>query len=176
MNDPKHALRFCPRCGKGLRGRLFERKHPLCGACGYIQFQNPHTAVSLFLERRGKLLFSRRARAPRKGFLGVVGGFMEFDEEPQDAARREAMEEAGIRVSGFRLVGAYHEWYGFQGVRGSTITLYYTARFSGTPVAASDAASFEWHDPATMKKSDLAFPHMRKALRDFLHVRKERLV
>lgn len=57
-------------------------------------------AVHLFLLNKGKILLSRRYNTGyRDGFYGVVAGHLEGNENAISAMRREAEEEAGIKIS-----------------------------------------------------------------------------
>jgi ADP-ribose pyrophosphatase YjhB (NUDIX family) len=66
----------------------------VCTACGVIHYENPRIIAGCVIEAQGKLLLCKRAIEPRRGFWTAPAGFMENEESVQDAAAREAMEEA----------------------------------------------------------------------------------
>jgi 8-oxo-dGTP diphosphatase len=107
---------------------------------------------------------------PRRGYLDLPGGFLEEGEDFERGARRELLEETGLRVGKARLLGTYWDRYALPGF-GSfpTLNVYFVAPWrSGTPKAADDAAHAEWEPLATFRRraSRFAWKHMRRALRD----------
>ncbi len=60
----------------------------------------------------GRLLLHRREDRPDMpwpGYWTPIGGWREADENPQDSARREVREEAGIEITGLRALPAPHD-------------------------------------------------------------------
>ena len=70
--------------------------------------------------------------------MGIAGGFVDYGEDLEDAAIREAREETSLDISNLRLVGCYSE--PGRDPRHHTISTVYAAQGSGTPRAADDAA------------------------------------
>ena len=64
------------------------------------------------------ILMLQRAKAPNKGLLNGVGGKIEPDETPYQAAMREVKEEVGNDVDGLAFVGTV-TWEGAAGSDGS---------------------------------------------------------
>lgn len=64
--------------------------------------------------RNGCVLLARHTYGAGKGMLIVPGGFVESGETPQEAVRRELLEETGILVEPKEVVGIRfnaHDWY-----------------------------------------------------------------
>ncbi|TGW06623.1 NUDIX domain-containing protein, partial [Mesorhizobium sp. M2D.F.Ca.ET.145.01.1.1] len=59
-------------------------------------------AVSVAVVRGDSILLVKRARPPSQGLYAFPGGKVEGDETLEDAARRELMEETGLRATGLR--------------------------------------------------------------------------
>jgi 8-oxo-dGTP pyrophosphatase MutT (NUDIX family) len=56
-----------------------------------VQPQRPQIAVSAAIFRDGKVLLTRRARSPAKGFYSLPGGRVEFGESLHQALNREVL-------------------------------------------------------------------------------------
>ncbi|SFP41322.1 ADP-ribose pyrophosphatase YjhB, NUDIX family [Bradyrhizobium sp. Ghvi] len=65
----------------------------------------PQIAVSAAIFREGKVLLTRRARSPAKGFYSLPGGRVEFGESLHQALRREVDEETGLEIEIGGLAG-----------------------------------------------------------------------
>lgn len=67
----------------------------------------------------GKILLIKKFGGPYDGKLDLPGGTIEFCERPEDALKRELMEEVGIEVVDFQLFDAdsvSFEWQYKEGV------------------------------------------------------------
>jgi ADP-ribose pyrophosphatase YjhB (NUDIX family) len=94
-------MNFCPACGQPVELKIPEGDHlprHVCTACGTIHYQNPRIIAGCVIEVEGRILLCKRAIEPRHGFWTVPAGFMENGESVQQAAAREAMEEALAHV------------------------------------------------------------------------------
>jgi len=88
---------YCARCG----GRLEPREgvpHRLCLACGEINYRNPAVGVAVVLLQGDSILLGRRNRGPWSGLWCIPCGYLEWDEDVRDGARREMKEETGLDV------------------------------------------------------------------------------
>ena len=91
---------FCGYCGAPFAvAQVWPRA---CSTCGHVTYRNPLPVAVLIvpvdLGGRVGVLAVRRAIAPRAGWLGLPGGFIELGESWQEAAVREAHEEMGVVV------------------------------------------------------------------------------
>jgi NAD+ diphosphatase len=108
------SYRFCPQCATPLAmisadedGGPKERLR--CAACGFTHWNNPTPVLAAVIEcidRDGRLLMARNAAWPIKMF-GLVTGFMEAGETPEDGITREVGEETSLQVDALKLIGVY---------------------------------------------------------------------
>jgi 8-oxo-dGTP diphosphatase len=63
------------------------------------------TAGAVVVDARGRVLLLKHVFRPGSGW-GIPGGFVEREEQPEEAIRRELREEAGIELDEARLVAA----------------------------------------------------------------------
>jgi ADP-ribose pyrophosphatase YjhB (NUDIX family) len=70
-----------------------------------VQPTRPQIAVSAAIFRDGKVLLTRRARSPAKGFYSLPGGRVEFGESLHQALAREVDEETGLAIEIIGLAG-----------------------------------------------------------------------
>lgn len=104
----------------------------------------------VYAERDGQILLLKRAGGALAGQWFLPGGVVEDGELPEDGARRELLEESGLRIDGdLELVGAYPMWvYG-----GLCLQLSYRGRVDSGAVALSHEHDDQmWVDPIDMRE------------------------
>jgi len=165
MSALPRPARFCPYCATRLvRRDDHGMRRPTCPRCGYIAYQNPSPAVAVMVPGPRGLLFVRRKYPPYQGMWSLPSGFMEYGETPEQTARRETLEETGLRVRIEDLVGAYP---GHDDPRVRVVLIVYRGRKTGgREQAGDDAAELKWF-PADRPPRDLAFRAHRQAVRDY---------
>lgn len=104
-------MQFCPHCRSTLEelpwvGRV--RKVCLSEGCGFVHWDNPLPVVAAIVqhEQTGRILLARNAAWPME-FYGLITGFLERGESPQEAVAREVKEETDLDVFATSLVGVY---------------------------------------------------------------------
>ena len=144
-----------------------------CPKCGFVlrRYRNPVPTVDIIIEIPGQgLVLIQRANPP----LGwaLPGGFVDYGESLEDAARREAREETGLMVF---LLGQLHTYSDPQrDPRQHNISTVFVAQGHGTPRAADDARSLEIFRPEDLPQL-LAFDH-GQILADYRNVRDQWLL
>jgi ADP-ribose pyrophosphatase YjhB (NUDIX family) len=104
------TLRFCPLCGASVEPRVVSRdmrEHPVCKACGFVFYLHPKIVAITIPVRDGRVLLTRRAIHPAHGLWTFPGGYVDWGESVEDAARREMREEVGLDLAPEGLVGIY---------------------------------------------------------------------
>ena len=148
-------MKFCSNCA----APVVQRVPPgdtltrwVCDQCGDIHYQNPRLVVGTVPDYQGKLLLCRRAIEPRYGYWTLPAGFMENDETTGQAALRETLEEAGVRVelgAPFSMISVPHV---------NQVHLFYLARVTelGTK-PGEETLEVGFFDEARVPWKDIAF-------------------
>jgi 8-oxo-dGTP diphosphatase len=125
------------------------------------------TVDCVVFDDRGRLLLIRRRNPPFAGQFALPGGFVDYGETTEAAARRELLEETALQAGGLRLVGVYSK--PDRDPRGHTIGIaYLAAGVEGVLMAGDDAAEAEYR--ADWRDLDLAFDH-NEIVRDAVKLR-----
>ncbi len=118
----------------------------------------PVVGVGAVIWRDEHLLLVQRTRPPRAGQWSLPGGRQELGETVQEAARREIIEETGLRVGALFLVDVIDliERDG-DGILTHHFTLIdFTARaLEGEAKAGSDAGAVGWFHHADLSRLGL---------------------
>lgn len=135
-----------------------------CPACGaqVRQYRNPFPTVDIIIEIQGGIVLVERKNPPHGWAL--PGGFVDYGETLEDAARREAREETSLEISNLRLVGCYSDPR--RDARMHTVSAVYAAHGSGIPTAADDAADLAIF-PLDRLPHQLCFDHAA-ILKDYI--------
>ncbi len=127
--------------------------------------RNPLPTVDIIIETKDGIVLIKRKNPPYGWAL--PGGFVDYGESLEDAARREAKEETGLDIE---LVRQFHT-YSAPGrdPRFHTITTVYIAKAEGTPRAADDAKEAAVFTRENLPEN-IAFDH-REILEDYFEGR-----
>jgi 8-oxo-dGTP diphosphatase len=71
--------------------------------------ERPRVGVGVLILKDGKVLLGKRGFSHGIGSWCPPGGHLEFGESLEDCARREVLEETGIRISNIRFVTATND-------------------------------------------------------------------
>lgn len=152
---------FCPKCGNAIDTGS---EPPHCSECDITYYRNAKPCASVLPVKDGKVLLAKRGKDPFKGAYDIIGGFMEANELPEDAAAREAKEESGLDIRITSLLGIYVDRYGDDG--DYTLNLHYIGEVvGGTMKPMDDVAGLEWMDIDKVPL-DSGFQNTKDGLRD----------
>ncbi len=108
-------MKFCPQCATPLAWITEtedggDKQRLRCPDCAYTHWNNPTPVLAAVVEcvdRDGQLLLARNAAWPGR-FFGLVTGFMEAGETPEEGILREVAEETALQPAGPpRLLGVW---------------------------------------------------------------------
>jgi NADH pyrophosphatase NudC (nudix superfamily) len=105
MGEPRHCL----WCGKPLSsGEHAGRVRARCDdpSCGYVHYDNPLPVVAALVEHEGAVILARNKGWP-EGWFGLITGFLERGESPEQGVLRELREELGLTGAVVGLIGVY---------------------------------------------------------------------
>jgi ADP-ribose pyrophosphatase YjhB (NUDIX family) len=121
--------------------------------------RNPYPTVDVIIELTDQgqpppIVFIQRKNPP----LGwaLPGGFVDYGERVEEAARREAAEETGLRVTLTALLGVYSD--PARDPRQHNMSAVFVAQAQGDPQGGDDAALAKAAPPQS-PPGDLCFDH-----------------
>lgn len=123
--------------------------------------RNPVPTVDIIIQVEDKIVLIERANPPYGWAL--PGGFVDYGESFENAAKREAKEETGLALANLRQFRTYSE--PGRDPRMHTATTVFIADAKGEPVAADDAKNAALFSLEMLP--ELAFDH-GKILKDYL--------
>ncbi len=132
-------MNFCPDCGLGVEARIIEGKsRAFCVRCDRTHYRQPIVGAGGLIEIDGRLLLILRKNDPFVGCWGLPAGYVDEDEPPASAVRREVSEETGLDVRVSRLVDAY---FFDDHPRGSGIFLVYRCEVIGGELVETEESA-----------------------------------
>ena len=168
-NPEEKWYRFCPNCKTELERKVIDGIDRLaCSSCDFILWSNPKpTTTILIVDGESKILMTQRTREPFKGWWCLPGGFIEYEESPEEAVKREGKEEVGLDVQNPKLVGVYQI---DNDPRGMHIDIIYSAKLNGTVNANQEISEHKLFGKDKLPEK-IAFKH-REAINDYFNLPK----
>jgi len=142
-----------------------DKQRRVCQKCDFIDYQNPKIVAGAVVLKGDKILLCKRAIEPRKGFWTLPAGFMELGESVEEAAQREAQEEALADIEIDRLLAVYSV------PRIGQVQVMYRARLLGDYGVGPESEEVKLVDWKDIPWSELAFPTVVWALTDYAETR-----
>lgn len=103
------SFHFCPKCGKTLETtELNQRERLICSErCGYVHWDNPLPVVGAIVEYDNDTVILIQNKGWPAEWFGIVSGFLEKGESPEEAVLREVKEELGLDAEMVERLGVY---------------------------------------------------------------------
>lgn len=147
-----HAYNFCPNCAAPLQSITQQedggpKARLRCPSCQWTHWNNPTPVLAAVIElsdREGQVLLARNA-AWTGHFFGLITGFMEAGETPEEGIAREVAEETSLTVERLKLIGVYD----FQ--RMNQIIIAYHAVAHGEIVLSPELVEYKTLAPTELK-------------------------
>ncbi|MAP94053.1 MAG: NUDIX hydrolase [Ponticaulis sp.] len=139
-----------------------DRERRMCERCDFIDYVNPRIVVGSIATWEDKILICKRAIEPRLGFWTLPAGFMETGETVEEAACREAEEEACADLEIERTLAIYSI------PRISQVQIMFKAKLRSPDVApgpeSQEVKLVTWNE---IPWADMAFPSAVWALKQW---------
>ncbi len=135
-----------------------------CPACGHKikRYSNPIPTVDIIIEVKDGIVLILRKNPPHG--WAIPGGFVDYGENLEQAARREAKEETGLDVELVCQLGTYSD--PSRDPRHHTISTVFVASARGVPRGGDDALKAKAFSLDQIPRN-LTFDH-GKILRDYM--------
>ncbi|MBN2102111.1 MAG: NUDIX hydrolase [Candidatus Aenigmarchaeota archaeon] len=125
---------------------------------------HPYVGVdNIIVNNKGEILLERRSDSmwTFPGYWCLVGGFIDWGETVEEAAKREAREEIGVEIEVVRFLGRYYDSMG-RHPKKTVICLPHISRIvSGEPNVnqPEEVSEVRWFKPEEIRKMELAYDH-----------------
>ncbi|WP_270936461.1 NUDIX hydrolase [Falsiroseomonas oryzae] len=137
-----------------------DRERLTCADCGFVAYENPKVVTGSVVVVGSRILLCRRAIEPRRGFWTIPAGYMELGETVEEAAKREAREEACAEIAIDGVLALYSI------ARIGQVQVLFRARLAAPGFAAGpeslEVRLFDWDE---IPWAELAFPSVHWVLR-----------
>ncbi len=161
-DDYPNAPRFCATCGDPVTRTSEEYARYACASCGAVHYLNPKVSAGVIVVSDGRLLLVRRAIEPYAGQWNLPAGYVEYEESCEEAAIREAREEAGVDVA---LRGLHGVYSCVDDPRARYVLVIYRADIVSGELAGGDDVDEARLFPLDALPAHIAFDGMRRAIR-----------
>lgn len=142
-----------------------DKQRSVCQRCDFIDYQNPKIVAGAVVLKGDKILLCQRDIEPRKGFWTLPAGFMELGESVEEAAKREAQEEALADIEIDRLLAVYSV------PRIGQVHVMYRAHLKGDFGIGPESQAVKLVDWKDIPWSQLSFPTVVWALTHYAETR-----
>jgi len=160
------VYRFCSICGSKLK--INRQGNLACQKCDFVNYRNPRPTATALVFYKNKILLTKRARPPFKGWWDLPGGFMERGESPEAAVKRELKEETGLDIKIKKIFGIYPGTYPSAEEPFHVLSIVFLAESKNQSLKAlDDVAESRWFAKKGLPRK-IAFDSNQKVIKDFL--------
>ena len=112
--------------------------------------ERPKVGIGVIVVKNGKVLLGKRKNAHGEGDWCFPGGHLEYGESWEDCARRETIEETGVKIKNIRFVTATNDI--FHKENKHYITIYMLSDYDSGKVSIMEPEKCEQWDWFTWDK------------------------
>jgi 8-oxo-dGTP diphosphatase len=158
---------YCPQCATPLTLQIIHHgERMVCPACAFIFWQNPVVGVAVIITDKDRILLGRRARGAYKGAWCIPCGYVEYDEDVRDAAKREFREETGLSVEVGEVYAVHSN---FHNAEMHSVGIWFRGTLIGGVLQPADDLNEVAYVPLDRLPANLAFPTDHLVLEQLKH-------
>lgn len=166
----KTNYKFCSICGNKLAKK---GQHLACTKCSFVNYRNARPTATAVILCDNKILLAKRNNLPFKGWWDLPGGFLDHNETPEEALRRELKEEMGIKNINLDFFGIYKGTYPSALDPFYVVSVIYLVRLKNakdiTITDKKEIKNLRWFSRKDLPNK-IAFDSNQQVLRDFLKI------
>ncbi len=164
-------FKFCPNC-KSSDFSFPNNVKFHCNQCDFTYYHNIAAAVALIFTFEDKILFTVRNVDPDKGKLDLPGGFIDPNENAEEAVCREIKEEMGISIlpSNLKYITTSPNNYLYRNVPYRTMDIFYECELESDVVnvtALDEISQLIWVKRSEIDLEKIGFVSIKKVIADF---------
>ena len=174
-NNKVSVYNFCPQCGLKLVSKHIDNRLRLTcpdAKCGFVFWNNPIPVVAGIIEFNGDIVLARNESWDSDAY-GLIAGYIEERETPQQAIERECLEELGLKAVSSEFFGCYPY------PEENQIILVYYVKGDGVIKLGEELQSYQIFSLKSLKNWPFGMDKMQGwpfgcgwAIRDWLELRK----
>ena len=134
-----------------------------------MKFKCPYLTVDIIIELKEGIVLIERVNPPPG--VALPGGFVDYGETLEAAARREAKEETNLTLTHLRQFHTYSDPK--RDPRFHTVSTVFIAKGNGAPKSGDDAKAVKIVKYAELLRARYAFDHQR-IIKDYLKTKKRK--
>lgn len=164
-------FKYCPNC-KSANFTFPSNVKFHCNDCDFTYYHNIAAAVALIFTFEDKILFTVRNVDPDKGKLDLPGGFIDPNENAEEAVCREINEEMGISIlpSNLKYITTSPNKYLYKNVPYRTMDIFYECELKSDVVnvaALDEISQLIWVKRSEIDLEKIGFVSIKEVIANF---------
>jgi ADP-ribose pyrophosphatase YjhB (NUDIX family) len=161
-------FKFCPNCSSQDVTYVNNFKFH-CKSCDFVLYHNIAAAVAIVFTYQDKILFTVRNVDPDKGKLDLPGGFIDPNENAEQASCREIHEEIGLVVqpSDLKYITTAPNDYLYKTVPYRTMDIFFECQLDSDVLsvkAEDEIKELIWIKRSAIDLTKIGFASIRKVI------------
>jgi NAD+ diphosphatase len=160
-------IKYCPNCTSS--NLIFKENNMVCNSCNFTLFHNVASATAILIKYEDEILFVERNREPKKGFLDLPGGFVDYNETAEEGIIREVFEELQINITKNQInyIASFPNTYLYKDVLYHTLDLFFEVILTEKPkitLEKDEISTFFWINRHKIPLEKLAFDSHKRII------------
>lgn len=131
-------------------------------SCEICAFKNPKATSTAIIIQNNKLLLLKRNQEPFLGLWDLPGGFLQKNEIPKEALKRELEEELNVNVVSFEFIKTIAGSYQWKEKNIPILDHFYLTEISGDIILDPENSELAFVDLKTLSADTVAFESGKK--------------